>query len=237
MLPKPLRPAAITLDLDDTLWPIGPTIRAAEAVANAWFAEHAPAVLVQWPEAERMRLRQQLVAAHPAQKHDLAFLRRMMFRAMLDAAGHDPARADEAFDLFIAERQRVSLYPGAREALQRLAARYPIAAVSNGNADLQTIGLSAHFRFSLSASDYGAAKPDPGIFLAACDRLGHAPDTVLHIGDDPVTDVLGARRAGLLAGWIQHDVAAWPHAEAHPAHQPDISAKGFVDLVDALLGD
>jgi putative hydrolase of the HAD superfamily len=34
---------AITLDLDDTLWPIGPTIRRAEAVLQAWLQEHAPA--------------------------------------------------------------------------------------------------------------------------------------------------------------------------------------------------
>ena len=34
---------AITLDLDDTLWPIWPTITRAENVLQAWLADHAPA--------------------------------------------------------------------------------------------------------------------------------------------------------------------------------------------------
>ena len=34
---------AITLDLDDTLWPVGPTLVAAEHVLSDWLREHAPA--------------------------------------------------------------------------------------------------------------------------------------------------------------------------------------------------
>ncbi|MFG5407658.1 hypothetical protein ABXN37_05510 [Piscinibacter sakaiensis] len=41
-LPLPT-PRAITLDLDDTLWPVRPVIRRAEAALRAWLARHAPA--------------------------------------------------------------------------------------------------------------------------------------------------------------------------------------------------
>ena len=34
---------AITLDLDDTLWPIWPTIDRAEVLLQEWLARHAPA--------------------------------------------------------------------------------------------------------------------------------------------------------------------------------------------------
>ena len=223
---------ALTLDLDDTLWPIAPTIRAAEAAADAWFAEHAPIVLDAWNPGGRLLLRNRVVAAFPEQRHDLGFLRREMFRQMLVDCGLDGRRAAEVYEVFIAERQRVSLYPGALEALERLAARYPLAAISNGNADLARVGLDRHFRFGLSASDHGAAKPDPGIFHAACTRLGVDASRVLHVGDDAHSDVIGARRAGLRAAWINAHGLPWEHQD--PA--PELEAESFAALVDRLLG-
>ena len=222
---------AVTLDLDDTLWPVWPTIRGAEAAANAWFADHAPSVLEVWNGDARMALRQRIVAAHPHQAHDLGFIRREMFRQMLDDCGHDPSHTETVYAIFMAARQRVTLYDGAAEALARLAARYPIVAISNGNADLRAIGLDAYFRGALSASDFGAAKPDPGIFHAACAALELPPSTVLHIGDDPHTDVIGARRAGLRAGWVNAAGEPWTHQD----HAPEIEAASFAALVDRLL--
>lgn len=221
---------AITLDLDDTLWPVAPTIRGAEAQANAWFAAHAPEVLDAWDGPSRLRLRNRIVEAAPQMSHDLGYIRREMFRQMLADCGHEPDHAETVYRIFMAARHQVTLYEGAAEALARLAARYPIVAISNGNADLRVIGLDHHFRAALSASDFGAAKPDPGIFLAACDTLGVTPDSVLHIGDDPHTDVLGARRAGLRAGWVNAAGAPWAHDE----HEPDVEAESFAALVAKL---
>ena len=222
---------AITLDLDDTLWPVWPTIRGAEAAANAWFAAHAPSVLDVWDTEARMALRQRIVSAHPQQAHDLGFIRREMFRQMLGDCGHDPGHTETVYSIFMTARQQVTLYDGAAGALARLAARYPIVAISNGNADLRAIGLAAHFRGALSASDFGAAKPDPGIFHAACAALDMPPAAVLHIGDDAHTDVIGARRAGLRAGWINAGGQAWTHEE----HAPEVEAESFAALVDKLL--
>lgn len=229
MTPPPL---ALTLDLDDTLWPIAPTIRRAEARANDWFREHAPAVLEQFDATRRASLRAELVSLYPARAHDLGWLRREQFARMLAASGHDRGRAEEIYAVFIAARQDVALYPDALPALQRLAARFPIASVSNGNADLERIGLGAFFRATLSASDYGAAKPDPGIYHEACRRLGVAPEQVLHIGDDPHTDVLGAQQAGLRAAWINRSEAEW----SAPA-RPDVIARDLAALADLLCAD
>lgn len=222
---------AITLDLDDTLWPVWPTIRGAEAAANGWFAEHAPSVLDAWGNEARMALRQRIVDAHPQQSHDLGFIRREMFRQMLVDCGHDARHTETVYAIFMKARQQVSLYDGAADALARLAARYPIVAISNGNADLGVIGLAQHFRGALSASDFGAAKPDPAIFLAACSALELPPAAVLHIGDDAHADVIGARRAGLRAGWINAGRQAW----ANEDDAPEIEAESFAALVDKLL--
>jgi putative hydrolase of the HAD superfamily len=51
---------AITLDLDDTLWPVAPAIARAEAALDAWMQAHAPRAAVRWPLAERRALREQV---------------------------------------------------------------------------------------------------------------------------------------------------------------------------------
>lgn len=224
---------ALTLDLDDTLWPILPTIARAEQIANHWFAHQAPEVLLRFDSAARLDLRDQIVAEHPQRAHDLSWLRHELFARMLAHSGHDAARASEVFELFFAARQDVRLFDEAADALARLAARLPIAAVSNGNADLGRIGIDRHFAFSLSARDYGAAKPDPGIYREACRRLGFAPAQVLHVGDDPQADVLGALRAGLPAAWINRRDQAWPHAP----ELPTLTVRDLAALADQLLSD
>ena len=112
----------------------------------------------------------------------------------------------------------------------RIAARVPVAAVTNGNADLQRIGLDHHFRFSLSPGEHGAAKPDASIFLAACTRLGCQPVQVLHVGDHIETDVVGAARAGLRSCWINRDSRTWEH----PTVTPDLEFDTLTALADWL---
>lgn len=220
---------AITLDLDDTLWPVWPAIEAAERELQAWLQQHAPGTARAYP-IERMRaLRAQVYEDHPHLAHDFCEQRMISLRIALSEGGEDPARADEAFEVFYAARNRVELYADSLPALQRLSARLPLAALTNGNACIHRIGLSAHFQFSLGAREHGAAKPSPCIFHAACARLGLAPHQVLHVGDDPHMDVLGARRAGLRAVWINRRDETWEHAET-----PDLEVRSLDQLVHWL---
>jgi len=99
--------------------------------------------------------------------------------------------------------------------LQRLSGRYPLLAVSNGNADVVRVGLGAYFSGSVSARDAGVAKPDPRIFHAAAAHLGCAPHQVLHVGDDHAADVVGAAQAGMQAVWLRHPTALEPSHSAH----------------------
>jgi len=77
------------------------------------------------------------------------------------------------------------------------------------------------------------------MFHEACRLAGAAPEEVLHIGDDPHLDVLGARRAGLQAAWIRRP----QFADRHPADvlgaEPGAELwPAFEDLhaIDAMLG-
>ncbi len=120
-------------------------------------------------------VRAAVVQAHAHLSHDLSALRRESIRAALRRTGEDESLTDAAYELFFAERQRVDLYDDAIAALEFLAPRYPLMALTNGNADLQRIGLGNYFRGSVTARTFGVAKPDPRIFHEAAQRLRGAP--------------------------------------------------------------
>ena len=89
---------AITLDLDDTLWPVWPTIHRAEDVLRAWLDTHAPRTAALARDKEKShRARQQVQISRPDQTHDLAVIRREAIRQLLHWAGDDPALAEPAF--------------------------------------------------------------------------------------------------------------------------------------------
>lgn len=208
---------AITLDLDDTLWPIWPTITRAEGVLHAWLSEHAPAAAALSATPGTLReLRNQMTTTRPDLAHDMSGLRRESIRLLLQRAGDDPALAEPAFEVFFAERHRVDLFEDALPALEWLSSRYPVVAVSNGNADVHRVGIGRHFRAALHAHGFGAAKPDPGIFHAAAQAAGVQASQVLHIGDDAHLDGVGALNAGMQLAWVNREGHAWEHAPLAP---------------------
>jgi putative hydrolase of the HAD superfamily len=203
---------AISLDLDDTLWPIWPTIERAEKVLHDWLVENAPmaAALFSSPAALR-EIRNYMATNRPELKHDLSAVRRESIRLALYRAGENPLLAEQAFDVFFAERQRVELFDDAQPALDYLSTRFPLVCVSNGNADVERIGIGRYFRASISAREFGVGKPDPRIFHAAAGAVDVTPEDMLHIGDDATLDALGALNAGMQAAWINRADHMWPH--------------------------
>jgi HAD superfamily hydrolase (TIGR01549 family) len=224
------RVKAITLDLDDTLWPIWPTIERAEHVLHAWLTERAPMAAALFSNPAALRdIRNHVADQRPEIKHDLSAVRRESIRLALYRAGDDPLLADEAFEAFFAARQQVELFEDARPALEYMAARYPVVSLSNGNADLQRVGIAQYFRAAVSARDFGIGKPDPRIFVAAAGAADVRPEQVLHVGDDATLDVVGALNAGMQAVWLNRGDHQWPHEQ-----QPDVTVKDLRQLCDLL---
>lgn len=226
---------ALSLDLDDTLWPVWPAIRQAEARLQQWLQAFAPATHAAHDRAAMQALRLAVAQDRPDWAHDLSALRQESIRRALLAAGDDPALAGPAFEVFFEARHQVTLFDDVLPALTRLAARYPLLALSNGNAQVQRVpGLGRFFSAALSARDLGLAKPAPEVFMAVCARAGCAPHEVLHIGDDAVMDVDGALTAGLQAAWVQRPELADGAPAARPAGRPQHEVADLLALVDRL---
>ena len=138
----------------------------------------------------------------------MSWLRRRLLHDLLTEHHEDPALADPAFAVFLEARQRVTPWPEVEGILASWARRYRIAAITNGNADVHRTPLGRYFSASISAPAFGAAKPDPRIFHAACDALGVEPGATLHIGDDLELDVLAP--SGGIARCLAAQTRAWP---------------------------
>lgn len=223
---------AITLDLDDTLWPVWPVIERAEKALENWLSHHAPmaAALFANPKA-RHDLREQVCRSRPDLKYKLSTIRREAIRLALLRSEEDPLLAEAAFDVFFDERNRVTFFDDAVPGLEFLAARFPLVAVSNGNADIQRVGLGKFFHASISAQEFGVGKPDARIFHAAAGSVGVTPEQVLHVGDDATLDVLGALNCGMQTVWVNRSDHVWPH-ELTP-HETVTSLTELCDLFRA----
>jgi len=206
------RPAirAVTLDLDDTLWPIRPAIERAESALHAWLAHHAPETALRYDIEALRRLRDEVARDRPEWALDFTRVRHFSISLALQRSGHDPALADAAFEAFFSVRHELALFPETEAALQALSARLPLLAVTNGNADLSRMPIARHFEGTVSARELGIGKPDRRIFEAACERLACEPHEVMHVGDDWQLDVEGALAAGLHAAWLRREDAEAP---------------------------
>jgi putative hydrolase of the HAD superfamily len=225
-----VRILAISLDLDDTLWPVEPAIRNAETRLHEWLTIEHPAVATAYPITAMRALRETIDHERPDLAHDFTAQRLLTLERAFAACGMGAEHVDAAFEVYYAARNVVECYPDALPALTTLAARFPLVSISNGNADLLRIGLQHHFRATITAREIGFAKPDRRIFDAACARLGVPPEHVLHVGDDPALDIVGARGAGLRTAWLNRGGATWSHGPA-----PDLTIASLDALADWIL--
>ena len=119
-----------------------------------------------------------------------------------------PAAKLEQMPLFLAEmsrgisRRRLGLYPHAREVLDALRGRYPLALVTDAQTayargELHRVGLLGYFDPIIVSGDYGYRKPDRRLFQLALDGMNVTAQHALYVGNDMYRDIFGAREAGL----------------------------------------
>ncbi len=224
---------AVAFDLDDTLWDVGPVIVRAERCLQEWLGEHCPRIVERVSIEEMRAARERLALSEPHNAHDFTYLRITALAAQARECGYGEEVAERAFQVFFAARNELRPYPDVQPALERLRARYALASLSNGNADLELIGLAPLFSVSLSARQIGAAKPHPRCFGQLARDLSLDPRSILYVGDDPFHDIEGARAAGLRTAWMNRGGAPWP-AGLRPA---DLEVADCLRLAELLALD
>jgi HAD superfamily hydrolase (TIGR01509 family) len=128
-------------------------------------------------------------------------------------------------------RERLPLIPGAVEAVERLAARWPLAIASSSNRPLidlvlERSGLGDRFGATVSSEEVPRGKPAPDVYLEAARRLGVDPARAAAV-EDSHNGILSARAAGLRT-------IAVPNRHYPPGPEALAAADAVVDSIDGL---
>jgi HAD superfamily hydrolase (TIGR01509 family) len=121
-------------------------------------------------------------------------------------------------------REELPLIPGAKDAVDRLAARWPLGLASSSNrplidAALALSGLDRFFTATVSSEEVARGKPAPDVYLEAARRLEVAPEDCVAV-EDSHSGIRSAESAGMR-------VIAIPN----PSFPPDRDALELADLV------
>ena len=132
-------------------------------------------------------------------------------RGLQDLDIEDEPLAEELAKIFPEERKNhVYLYDETLEVLDALKGNYKLLMLTNGSPHLQRTKLSLspelapYFDHIVISGEFGKGKPAVEIFNYALSLLEVEKDEVIMIGDNPMTDILGASRVGIDSIWINH---------------------------------
>jgi 2-haloalkanoic acid dehalogenase type II len=166
----------------------------------------------------------------------LEFRRECWRRALATVGVTEGALIEEAVTRYAAYRdEHLALFPETEEVLTALRGRLKTGVITNGTADthrrkLQALGLEERMDVCVVAGEVRMAKPDPAIFVYACDQLGLQAEECLMVGDNLVSDIGGAKAAGMGAVWLNRSCAPLPH----DAPRPDLIIPDLRLLLEVL---
>ena len=133
-------------------------------------------------------------------EEELAVFRRENARAVADSLGLDaPA---EVIDRVMDRRILYNPYPEAEAVIEELKGiGLPLYVVSNWDVALTTVlddlGWTRYMSAIVASAKVGSEKPDDNIFEEALRVAGLPRDRVVHVGNDPISDIQGAAAAGI----------------------------------------
>ena len=128
-------------------------------------------------------------------------------------------------------QERLPLLPGAREAVERLAARWPLGLASSSNLEvievvMESGGFAPSFQTWVSSEEVAGGKPAPDVFLEAARRLGADPARTAVI-EDSHNGILSAKAAGMA-------VIALPNHEFPPGDDALAKAARVLESLEDL---
>jgi HAD superfamily hydrolase (TIGR01509 family) len=133
-------------------------------------------------------------------------------------------------------RQHLPLLDGAVEAVERLAAHWPLGIASSSNREvidlvLELSGLAPFFKVTVSSEEVARGKPAPDVYLEAARRLGVTPERSAAI-EDSENGIRAAKAAGMRVIAIPN-----PHFPPDPEalEQADVTLRSLAELSPATV--
>ena len=219
----------ITFDLDDTLWPVHTVINNAERAYFNALQELSPALTQRYTVDEIRKHRWQLLKSQPDLSHNISTWRIVALSNILTEIGYKAKEAQQisqaAFDVFLAERQKVELFDHVDSCLAQLSKQYSLGVLTNGNADVYKMPIAEHFDFAYRAEQYNESKPGLALFNAALAYKNIPAANCLHIGDCETNDIAPAIAVGMRSA--RADIVAQQQVELGKNEQISPSKADF----------
>jgi putative hydrolase of the HAD superfamily len=209
----------ILLDLDDTLIDHTGAERNAASMFGAHYADSIPGYDVQqfvhkWHEAAEMHM-----AAFLRGEIDFQEQRRRRVRAIFAQYDISANEADAIFSDYLKHYEAAwRVFPDVLAFLD-VHANECLAVLSDGaqkqqEAKLKKTGIRRYFQFVVTAESTRLSKPNPLMFLHACELANVEPGEVCYIGDNLQKDAIGASKAGLWGIWLNRSGKPIPEGVA-----------------------
>ena len=199
---------AVTFDADDTLWDFQAVATSGTRLVVERLSELHPD---HTGTAEDLVEARRLVGAESPAGTSYPLIRRLSIARFLEthAPGAPEELVDELTALFFSHRdEAVRLFDDVEPMLASLPGHLRLGVVTSGNTTWRATSIADRFDFWLAADQTGVRKPDPRVFRMAAAAAGCRPRELVHVGDEPDSDLVGAVRAGVRSVWINRSGAA-----------------------------
>ncbi|HDQ72085.1 MAG TPA: HAD family hydrolase [Chloroflexi bacterium] len=221
---------AVVFDLDDTLYP------ERDYVLSGFQAVAA------WAEAE-LGIPSEQGFTELKQLFDLG-VRGNTFDHWLEehSLPADDGLTPQLVRVYRAHEPVLTPFPEAPGVLASLRDNYRLGLVSDGylavqRRKLSALGLAPYFDAVVFSDRWGREvwKPSPTPFEAVLDRLAVEAPRSIYVGDNPLKDFLGARRAGMYTVWVRRPGAEYAHLEPPTSHHaPHCTLASLASLAGVL---
>ena len=126
-----------------------------------------------------------------------------------------------------------TLYPNAKEILQRLSISHKLGVIANQDFGteqrLTEFGIRQYFDLVIASAEEGVAKPDLRIFKIALDRAKCKPEEAVMVGDRLDNDIIPANKIGMKTVWIKQGFGSYAEPNSKE-QQPDFAVNNLSEL-------
>lgn len=233
------RPKVLSFDLDNTIYDCETVLRKAEAWFAKYLYERYQLANPKFAEYDFWaQIKNQCLANNQALANDVTALRAYSLVDAFKLLGKNISK-QEAFSLvaeFVKVRSKGSVSDKMKQYLRALKQHYEICAISNGNVDTRILGVDDIFGIDFRPKvDIYNCKPHADLFIQCAQHYSVDKKEILHIGDDPYTDVMGAVYAGCQCAWVYRGYTGISPDEHHLKVLPSVSVNDVYELSPWLM--
>ncbi len=186
----------ISFDLDNTLYDNSPVITLAEKSSREFLEQEFKKQNKNFNIEDFLKSRNRLIKSNPLKYENLSLLRIDVLKFSCKNLENSNSIVEQAFNLFIENRQQVEIPQPIQEMLITLSKNFKLITITNGNCNAEKLLINDLFSQHYSPQLKFRAKPHPQMFEQAIQDFSINKNELLHVGDEIKTDGQAAEIVG-----------------------------------------